>query len=90
MENARRKRRPQETIEWLTCGLSRKKMTCSSEISILLSSLFDKLGRFILACVADALNLLYIDYTKGLDDCVGRLQRRLVHFYSKEVKVNHF
>ena len=31
-----------------------------------------------LACVADALNLLYIDYTKGLDECVGRLQRRLV------------
>ena len=26
-----------------------------------------------LACVADALNLLYIDYTKGLDECVGRL-----------------
>ena len=34
-----------------------------------------------IACVADALNLLYIDsqtdYTKGLDECVGRLQRRL-------------
>ena len=31
-----------------------------------------------LACVADALNLLYIeDCTKGLDECVGRLQRRL-------------
>ena len=28
------------------------------------------------ACVADALNLL--DYTKGLDECMGRLQRRLM------------
>ena len=28
-----------------------------------------------LACVADALNLP--DYTNGLDECVGRLQRRL-------------
>ena len=32
-----------------------------------------------IACVADALNLLYrtSDYTNGLDECVGRLQRRL-------------
>ena len=32
------------------------------------------------ACVANALNLLYIaqtDYTNGLDECVGRLHRRL-------------
>ena len=28
-----------------------------------------------LACVANALNLLYI--VNGLDECVGRLQRRL-------------
>ena len=31
--------------------------------------------RVTIACVADALNLLYV---KGLDECVGRLQRRLV------------
>ena len=30
-----------------------------------------------LACVADTLNLLYRDYTNGLDEYVGRLQRRL-------------
>ena len=35
-----------------------------------------------LACVADALNLMYIassqtEYTNGFDECVGRLQRRL-------------
>ena len=33
------------------------------------------------ACVTDALNLLYratqMGYTNGLDECVGRLQRRL-------------
>ena len=34
---------------------------------------------YAVACVADALNLLHIaDYTKGLDECVGRLQRRLL------------
>ena len=33
-------------------------------------------ARVTLACVADALNLLFI--AKGLDECVGRLQRRLV------------
>ena len=51
-----------------------------------------------LACVADALNLLYIDglykglrrvrgpaaNTKGLDECVGRLQRRLSFPFSPE------
>ena len=32
----------------------------------------------MVACVADAVNLLYIaDYTNGLDECVSRLQRRL-------------
>ena len=39
-------------------GLSNKSLICTRK----------------LACVADALNLLY---TKGLDECVGRLQRRL-------------
>ena len=37
---------------------------------------FERLPRRL--CVADALNLLYrADYTNGLDECVGRLQRRL-------------
>ena len=31
----------------------------------------------MVACVVDALNLLFMDYTNGLDECVGRLQRRL-------------
>ena len=39
--------------------------------------------RASLACVADALNLLYTDYTKGLDECVGRLKRRLRFFYQQ-------
>ena len=30
------------------------------------------------ACVAETLNLLYRDYTNGLDEYVGRLQRRLM------------
>ena len=31
----------------------------------------------MVACVADALNPLFMDFTNGLDECVGRLQRRL-------------
>ena len=36
-----------------------------------------------IACVADALNLRYIqmDHTNGLDKCVGQLQLRLVLYY---------
>ena len=44
------------------------------------------------ACVADALNLLYIasDYTNGLDECVGRLQRRLCEGrYIQNVEQNY-
>ena len=39
-----------------------------------------------ITCVADALNLLYrkSDYTNGLDECVGRLQRRLYHLMLSE------
>ena len=39
-----------------------------------------------IACVADALNLLYrtSDYTNGLDEWVGWLQRRLYHLMLSE------
>ena len=39
-----------------------------------------------LACVADALNLLY---TKGLDECVGRLQRRLLGAWDRLDAATH-
>ena len=31
-----------------------------------------------ITCVADPLNLLYTDYTSDLDECVSRLQHRLI------------
>jgi len=39
-----------------------------------------------IACVADALNLLYrtSDYTNGLDEWLGRLQRSLYHLMLSE------
>ena len=42
----------------------------------------------MLACVADPLNLLYrlrTDCTNGLDECVGRLQRRITDAYDCQV-----
>ena len=37
-----------------------------------------KMSQDAFACVADALDILYrADYTEGLDQCVGRLQRKL-------------
>ena len=46
-------------------------------LDVVLSEYLDKSYNSI-ACVADALNLLYTDYTNDLDECVGRLQRRLI------------
>ena len=40
------------------------------------------------ACVADPLNLLYELYTNGLEECVGRLQRRLPLPFLKTYLVN--
>ena len=40
---------------------------------------------YAIACVADALNLL-TDYTSGFDECVGRLQRRLLRNKTKNIR----
>ena len=44
-----------------------------------------------IACVADALNLRYIqmDHTNGLDKCVGRLEHRLVLYYYSVKKLQN-
>ena len=45
------------------------------------------LSVFTVACIADAINLLYTaqtDYTNGLDECLGWLQRRLIVYWQLE------
>ena len=64
-------------LSFMICSNFRKSAWCytvSSCYTVPKSAPF-----YAVACVADALNLLHIaDYTKGLDECVGRLQRRLL------------
>ena len=66
----------------ICCPFASSKKASLSEIR--LNFLLVKRHQLILACVADALNLLYIN---GLDECVGRLQRRLTNPRILTIKV---